>query len=247
MWDYVLLGIIQGIFEWIPISSEGVVAMVSQFLIKDLSSLDIALFLHLGTLLAVLIYFYKDFIDLLLIKDKEFFKFFVIVATISGAIGFFVYQISSSVIMGSGLLFLMGLGLIFTSYMQKKKIKINISKNTSAIIVGILQGISAIPGVSRSGSTVFGLSLSENNPEKILKQSYLISAPVVFGSSLYLFIKNPVLISQGWIAIIFSFIFGLLFLKIILSWAKNINFSLFTFLFGIICLIGACLSFILQL
>jgi undecaprenyl-diphosphatase len=145
--------------------------------------------------------------------------------------------------MGSGLLFLMGLGLILTSYMQKKEIKIKMSKNVSGIIVGILQGLSAIPGVSRSGSTIFGLSLSESDPGVILKQSYLISVPVVLGSSLYLFIKNPVLVSQSWIAVFFSFVFGLIFLRIILNWAKKINFSLFTFIFGIICLIGAIISF----
>lgn len=243
MWDLILLGIIQGIFEWIPISSEGVVALVSHFLVKDLNSLDLALFLHLGTMLAVLVYFFKDWVDLLLMKDKEFFKFFVIVTIISGSIGYFVYQVSSSIVMGSGLLFLMGLGLLLTSYMQKKEIKVKMSKNVSGIVVGILQGLSAIPGVSRSGSTIFGLSLSESDPGLILKQSYLISVPVVLGSSLYLFIKNPVMVSQSWIAVLFSFIFGLIFLRIILNWAKKINFSLFTLIFGIICLMGAIISF----
>ena len=247
MWDYVLLGIIQGVFEWIPISSEGVVAMVSQFLIKDLNSLDLAIFLHLGTLLAVLVYFKKEWIDLILIKDKDFFKFFIIVTIISGGIGYFIYQAAGSMIMGSGLLFLMGLGLLFTSFMQRKNINIRINKNYSAIIVGILQGLSAIPGVSRSGSTIFGLSLKEKDPEIILKQSYLISVPVVMGSSLYLFIKNPVLISQGWIALIFSFIFGIISLKIVLNWARKINFSFFTFIFGIICLIGGLISFYFKL
>ncbi len=247
MWEYILLGIIQGIFEWIPISSEGVLTLASSFLVKDLNALDLAIFLHLGTLLAVLVYFYKDWIDLILIKDKEFFKFFIIVTIFSGSIGYIFYQISGSIIMGSGLLFLMGIGLLFTSFVQGNKINIGINKTYSAIIVGILQGLSAIPGVSRSGSTIFGLSLSEKDPETILKQSYLISVPVVLGSSLYLFIKNPSLISQGWIALLFSFVFGFISLKIILSWAKKINFSMFTLVFGIICLIGAIISFYFKL
>lgn len=244
MWLYILLGTIQGIFEWIPVSSEGVVALISQFLIKDLDSLDLAIFLHLGTMFAVLIYFRKEWINLILIKDKEFFKFFIIVTIVSGSIGYFIYQLSGNIIMGSGLLFLMGFGLIFTSFMQRKKISIKINENYFPIIVGILQGLSSIPGVSRSGSTIFGLSLKEKDPETILKQSYLISVPVVIGSSLYLFIKNPILISQGWVALIFSFIFGIISLKIILSWARKINFSLFTLIFGLICICGACLSLI---
>jgi undecaprenyl-diphosphatase len=247
MWEYILLGIIQGLFEWIPVSSEGVLTLVSKFLVEDLNPLDLAIFLHLGTLLAVLVYFYKDWIDLILTKNKEFFKFFVIVTIISGAIGYVFYQISGNIIMGSGLLFLMGIGLFFTSFVQGNKINIGINKKYSAIIVGVLQGLSAIPGVSRSGSTIFGLSLFEKDPEMILKQSYLISVPVVLGSSLYLFIKNPVLVSEGWIALLFSFIFGLISLKFILDWAKKINFSMFTFVFGIICLIGAIISFYFKL
>lgn len=247
MWEYILLGIVQGIFEWIPVSSEGVLALVSKFLVEDLNPLDLAIFLHLGTMLAVLVYFYKDWIDLILTKDKDFFKFFVIVTIISGAIGYVFYQISGNIIMGSGLLFLMGIGLLFTSFVQGNKINIGINKKYSAIIVGVLQGLSAIPGVSRSGSTIFGLSFFEKDPETILKQSYLISVPVVLGSSLYLFIKNPILVSEGWIALLFSFIFGLISLKFILDWAKKINFSMFTLIFGIICLIGAMISFYFKI
>ena len=55
MLDYIVLGILQGIFEWLPISSEGIVALLSQFLQKG-NPVDVALFLHLGTLLVVLIY-----------------------------------------------------------------------------------------------------------------------------------------------------------------------------------------------
>ncbi|MCX6759322.1 MAG: hypothetical protein NT012_02050 [Candidatus Nealsonbacteria bacterium] len=54
MLDYAILGIIQGIFEWIPISSQGIVAIASQFLIKEVHPLEMALFLHLGTRLELL-------------------------------------------------------------------------------------------------------------------------------------------------------------------------------------------------
>jgi undecaprenyl-diphosphatase len=80
MWEYVLLGFLQGVFEWIPISSEGVVALFSSFLVKDFNSVDLALFLHLGTVLAVLVYFWRDWIDLITFKDKELLRFFIIVS-----------------------------------------------------------------------------------------------------------------------------------------------------------------------
>ncbi|MDD3170431.1 MAG: undecaprenyl-diphosphate phosphatase [Candidatus Pacebacteria bacterium] len=239
MWEYILLGALQGIFEWIPVSSEGVVALSSRFLAKDFNSVDLAIFLHLGTLLSLLVYFYKDWKDLILIKDKEFFKFFLIVTFVSGGLGYFVYRFSSAVILGSGLLFLTGVGLLLTSFLQKKKMELKIGKAASGVLVGLLQGLSALPGFSRSGSTIFGFSLTEKDPALILKQSYLVSGPIVLGSSLYLFLKNPALVSQGWIALVFSFLFGLLSLKVLLNWAKKIDFSLFTLIFGLLCLVGA--------
>jgi len=244
MWEYILLGFLQGVFEWIPVSSEGVVAVFSNFLIKDFNSVDLALFLHLGTVLAVLVYFWRDWVNLAFFKDKDFLRFFIIVTFISGTLGFFVYKMARDVSMGSGLLALTGLGLLLTSWFEKKKIKLNINKDLSSVIVGLLQALSAIPGVSRSGSTVFGLSLTESNPTEILKKSYIISVPVVLGSSLYLYIKNPVMASSSWIAIVFSFIFGILSLKLLLDFSKKVNFSKFTFIFGILCLIGALWQFL---
>lgn len=233
------MGFIQGVFEWIPVSSEGVVALFSSFLVKDFNSVDLALFLHLGTLFAVIVYFWKDWIDLISFKNKEFLRFFIIVTIVSGGLGFFVYKLAREIPIGSGLLALMGLGLLLTSWFQKKNIKLKINKDMSSVLVGLLQGLSAIPGVSRSGSTVFGLSLTESDPSLILKKSYLISVPVVAGSSLYLYLQNPEMASFSWPAIVSSFVFGLLSLKILLDISKKINFSIFTLVFGILCLIGS--------
>jgi len=87
MWEYILAGILQGIFEWLPISSEGIVALFTNFSLPEFNSIDFALFLHLGTLLAVVIYFWKDIRDLILLKDKNF-EIFIIVTFISGGLGF---------------------------------------------------------------------------------------------------------------------------------------------------------------
>lgn len=237
--DYIIAGVLQGIFEWLPVSSEGVVSLFSDFSLEQANNVDFALFLHLGTVLAVMIYFWKEIRDLILFKDKKFIKFFIIVTLISGGLGFFVYKFASDLGGGPWLLFLMGCGLFLTSWFQKKRIKIKMSENMLAIIVGLLQAITPIPGVSRSGATIFGLSLSEDNPEKILKTSYLISIPVVLGSNLYLYFKNPGMISQGvLIALVFSFIFGMITLKLLMGFSQKINFSKFTFIFGVLCFLG---------
>jgi len=244
MLEYIILGILQGIFEWLPVSSEGIVALFSNYFIKDLNAIDVAVFLHLGTFFAVLIYFHKDWIDILCFKKNELLKFLFITSFISGGIGFLIYSFAKEIIMGGGLLLLMGIGLLLTSYFQKKRIDFKLDKKYRPFIIGVLQGFSAIPGISRSGSTIFGLSLFGKDPFQILKLSYLLSAPLVFGSSLYLYLKNPEIITnERLLALIFSFVFGIITLKFLLSFAQKINFSLFTFIFGLLCILSGIASY----
>lgn len=246
MFEYIILGILQGIFEWIPVSSEGIVALFSNYFIKDLNVVDVAIFLHLGTFFSVLIYFWKDWLDLLKLKDVKFLKFFILTTIISGGIGFLLYDLSKEIVMGGGLLLLMGFGLLLTSFFQKRKINFNLDKKYGPFLIGILQGVSVVPGVSRSGSTIFGLSFFEKDPLKILKISYLLSAPIIVASSGYLYLKNPdILFDGGWVALIFAFIFGILTLKILFDLTKKINFSLFTLIFGILCILSGIIEYLI--
>jgi undecaprenyl-diphosphatase len=113
----------------------------------------------------------------------------------------------------------------------------------SAVVVGLLQSITAIPGVSRSGATIFGLSLTEHEPEKILRYSYLISIPVVLGAEIYLQKEQLVTFTpEVMVAVASSFFFGLISLKVLLGIAKKINFAKFTLFFGIICILGALIG-----
>jgi len=239
MIEYLILGIIQGVFEWIPISSEGIVALVADSF--NLQAIDIALFLHLGTLLAVLVYFYKDWIKVLTFKNNKLLKFIIISTIFSAIIGYLLYSVVN-IFIGSSLLLITGIGLLFTAFFHKKKRKFNISDNWLAVIVGAIQGLAVIPGLSRSASTIFGLSLKKENPKEILKYSYMISAPMVLGGSLYLFLKNPALVVNAWPALIMSFIIGLITLKIILKFCSKINFFKFAIGFAILCFIGFFIS-----
>ena len=245
MWEYVLLGALQGIFEWIPISSQGLMTIFSSFIVTDINSIDFSLFLHLGTMFAVLIFFRKDWINLILLRDKELLRFFIIASIVSLSLGFVVYKTIGDIAIGSGLLFLIGFGLLLTSWFQKKDIRLNMNKDFNSVIVGLLQGISVIPGVSRSGSTIFGLSLKENDPSEILKKSYIISLPAVAASTGYIFINNPSISSFPWIALLSSFVFGIISLKVLLDFSKKVNFSKITMTFGILCLIGGIIEWLI--
>jgi undecaprenyl-diphosphatase len=245
MWEYVLLGALQGIFEWIPISSQGLITIFSSFIVTDINSIDFSLFLHLGTMFAVLIFFRKDWINLILLRDKELLRFFIIASVVSLSLGFVVYKTIGDIAIGSGLLFLIGFGLLLTSWFQKKDIRLNMNKDFNSVLVGLLQGISVIPGVSRSGSTIFGLSLKENDPSEILKKSYIISLPAVAASTGYIFINSPSISSFPWIALLSSFVFGIISLKVLLDFSKKVNFSKITMTFGILCLIGGIIEWLI--
>jgi len=242
MLDYIVLGIIQGIFEWIPISSQGVVALASQFLIKEVRPLEIALFLHLGTLFAILIYFKKEWIEVLAFKNKNLLRFLVTSTVVSGIIGFILYKTIQDMAVGNTLLVLTGFGLLFTAFFNRVKKIWAISPDKLAVIAGILQGLAVIPGLSRSGATIFGLSLGKLKPGQILKISYMMSAPAVLGLAGFLFFKNPVLISESWPALVFSFLTGLLTLDFLLKAANKIDFFKFALIFALFCFLGAALE-----
>ena len=245
MLDYVILGIIQGFFEWIPVSSEGIVALSSQFLVKEVNPVEMALFLHLGTFFAVLLYFWKDWINVLKLKDLALLRFLIISTIVSGVVGFGFYFLVKDIVVGSGLLLLTGFGLLITAFFHKSKKTFGIGFNKLPIIAGILQGLAVVPGLSRSGATIFGLSLGNLDPKLILKLSYMMSAPVVLAMAVFLGIENPVLVSKSYPALIFSFLAGLVSLRILLKFAEKINFFKFALIFSLLCFLGAGLEILI--
>jgi len=245
MWHYILLGTIQGIFEWIPISSEGIVVFLSQFLIREINAIDIALFLHLGTFFVVLVYFRKDWKQVFSLKNPKLLRFLIIATIVSLAIGYPLYTIIKNVATGAILLLIMGFGLLITAcFHRPRKFDLGLDKGSSklAIIVGFLQGLAVIPGLSRSGSTIFGLSIGKLSPYQILKISYMMSAPVILSSTAYLLLKNPVLI-EGWPSLISSFLVGIFSLSFLMKVAERINFRVFALIFAVLCFVGGTITF----
>lgn len=267
--QYLILGVFQGIFEWLPISSQGVVALTGQFFELTVNPISMGLFLHLGTVVAVLIYFRKDWKEIITFKKPDLLKFLVIVTVISLALGYPLYHLIKETVFGALLLLLTGFGLLLTAFFHKKR-NVFASQPASqqgsepesqpraeptnvfdfknrkmASSLGLLQALSVIPGVSRSAVTIFGLSLKGASPKDILKISYLLSAPVGLASGVYLFLQEPNLANDAWLALMASFLVGILFLHFLLRIAGKINFFKFTLIFSILCLLGAFLSFMI--
>ena len=243
MIEYILLGFIQGVLEWLPISSEAFIVIVSQIFSVEANYIDVALFLHLGTLMAVVTYFYKDWIDILLLRNRDLFRF-ILYATIASIVtGLPTYLLIREAAIGPYILLIIGLGFIVTTILNKWSghgIGRGVDQRKLAVMTGLLQGIAVIPGISRSAITMFSLSMGRLKPHEILKLSYLISVPVVVLSTIYLTINTPVVL-KAWPALPTAYITGLATLKTLLAIARKLKTYILTLILAIITLSGAVL------
>ncbi|MDD3374107.1 MAG: undecaprenyl-diphosphate phosphatase [Candidatus Omnitrophica bacterium] len=261
MWiENIILGIAQGIGEWLPISSEGLIALIkiNFFSGENLFSIiKLALFLHLGTFCAAFVYFRKDVLSLLKAlffyktaeeKNKKLLTFLIISTTISGLLGFGLITLLSQIenqIRLSGKIITAGVGilLLLTALLQirtKKTGSRNISdlKKTDAIILGFIQGFAVLPGLSRSGTTVAALLLKKFDKTVALKLSFLMSLPIVLIGNIFLGIKYFEFSFEALAGFLFSFIFGLLTIHLLFKIAEKVNFGYFILFFGILTIIS---------
>ncbi|MEA1993782.1 MAG: undecaprenyl-diphosphate phosphatase [Euryarchaeota archaeon] len=233
-----LLGIVQGVTEWLPVSSSAQVTIVGSLTEMTIQeAFSFALFLHFGTLMAVLVKF----------RDIKLYltRFIVIATAVTGVIGvplYFFVQYSGeliSVIIGVSLI-LTGLILRF-SQRQFGTTRYEESTSMDSFIAGFFQGFSILPGISRSGVTVSSLLFRGFSQEEALKISFLMSVPAVIGGIILDAVKNPELLvfhSQYIvIGIIFAFFAGYLAMDVLLKVAKKVPFDLFCIAFGILTLV----------
>ncbi len=244
MIEQLVLGTIQGIAEWLPVSSEGLLVLTQTHFFgqKDLSDfISQALFLHLGTFLAALVYFRKEIITLP--KNKKLVRFLILTTLISGLLAFSILKIidgieSQFLLTGKTITLITGLLLLITGFLQKKskskgKREQKDLKTKDGLILGLIQGLAALPGLSRSGSTVAILLLLGFSKTESLKLSFLMSLPIVFLGNLVLnlsYFSTPAL----WWGLLASFVFGLLTIHLLLKLAQKINFGKFVIFLGLL-------------
>jgi undecaprenyl-diphosphatase len=238
----IIAGLLQGIFEWLPISSQGNIigALFLFFNTNPEEALQIAVMLHIGTLLAAIIYFKKEIKEMLFTKRKEketqqMLKF-IIIATIATAITAVPSYLLLEKILGTSIalvLLLLAVLLIITGLIQlfRKKIGNGEVNWKNAILTGLGQGFSVLPGVSRSGTTTSVLLFRGFEPEKAFRVSFLMSIPAVLLAELgYGIIKGFIINEMALLAMIIAFIIGLASMDLLIKMAKKINFAYFCFL-----------------
>lgn len=255
MLEYAILGIVQGITEWLPVSSKAILILL-QIKFGWQGTLDemirLALFLHMGTFFAALIYLRRDVGALLRgLAGKEegphikkMITFLIITTLISGVLGYILLISAERAserleLTGSGLTLCIGLLLLITASLQLKS-KGQVHKKpedltlTDGIILGFAQALAALPGLSRSGMTVSALLLRKFEDDTALRLSFLMSLPIVLAGNIALNISHLAFSGPLFVGLFFSFIFGIATIHVLLTVARKINLGYFTLVFGLV-------------
>lgn len=261
MLELIVLGIIQGISEWLPVSSEGLLFLVKANFFgggEIEAVLKQALFLHLGTFLAASVYLRKDVIRLLKAfldkknasyADWKTISFLVWTTLISGLMGIliinFLSGVESEFEMSSKLINLgIGILLLVTAFLQIKSSKDGGKypadlRRKDGIFLGFMQGLAALPGLSRSGLTVSGLLLRRFDEYYALRLSFLMSLPIVLAGNIVLNLEALTTFSlESFAGLAASFVFGILTIGGLLKIAEKVNFGYFVFGFAALLLLS---------
>jgi undecaprenyl-diphosphatase len=258
----ILVGMIQGITEWLPISSSGFLALIfaNFFQITDLSViLQSILWLHLGTFFAALIYFRKDVAHLLISlfhykksdkPTKKTLNFLIISTIISGIIGLIIilglgmYE-DKFTLTGKTISLAVGILLLITGILQLRVNKhdsglrkLKNLNHSDSLLLGFAQGLSSLPGLSRSGITVSTLMLRKFNDTTALRLSFLMSLPIVLIGNIFINLPDFGVTPLSVWGIIFSFLFGLLTIHALMKLSKKINFGWFVLIFAILMILS---------
>ena len=194
-----ILGLIQGLTEFLPVSSSGHLVLFSNFMNFEQSGIAFDVFVHIGTLFSVLIAFRAELRQMIIApfavwlqksEDKELKEFlnwdiFVVVATIPAVIvGLFfkdtIEHAFTSVLVVYSMLMVTGLLMFLTRFLKERQTPLGYG---NSFVIGIAQAFAILPGISRSGSTIFtGLAFGIDRV-KAAKFSFIISIPAILGAA----------------------------------------------------------------
>lgn len=238
--EQIVLGAVQGITEWIPISSKSVVSLAGKLFFGTSISQSVvnALFLHIGTFLAALIYFRKE-IRRIITSDRKTLGFMIVATFFTGLVGvpllalFVNFSLNDA--LASLLIGVLLLGLFFLYRMQKIKGEKKVPSAGDGVWAGMSQGLSAVPGISRSGITLFTLLQRKFSLEKAFELSFIMSLPAVAGVQILLpMLKSGFTVTLEMLAGCFtSFIVGLATIGWLMKFAKKSEFSKAVLVLGI--------------
>ena len=266
---YIIIALVQGIGEILPISSSGHLIIIQSIFGLKTNDLTFEIFLHLASLIALIIYFRKKLINIISSFIKYIFNkdarkkeeissnykivIKIIIATIPASLlgllleDFIAKHLSKMWIIGVFLL--LTSALLYTSTKIKRNKTLNELSYFESFVIGIFQCIGILPGVSRSGSCIVGASSQKLNQKDAAEFAFLLALPIMLGSTIinikdiYILLSNKDLLLPYLIAFIITLLITYLSLKAFLKIIAKQKLSIFS----IYCFIVGMLSIILDL
>jgi undecaprenyl-diphosphatase len=246
--EAVVSGIIQGLTEFLPVSSSGHLVLAHSFLGSKEPEIFFDVCLHFATMASILIFFRKE-VRLLFTPEGRNWRKYIAIGTIPAILAGLLFEKHVTLLFAdpravSGMLLFTAAALIPAQIALSKKNSADTEiGNGRALMIGLAQAVAIIPGLSRSGFTISAGLSSGISPEKSFRFSFLLSIPIVAGATLYkaagvLFLGKdggtlsfPVFASGMTFAFLFG-LAGLLFLRKAVMFRKIWIFSVYCFVVG---------------
>ncbi|HTE44004.1 MAG TPA: undecaprenyl-diphosphate phosphatase [Gemmatimonadaceae bacterium] len=235
VWHSIVLGIVEGVTEFLPVSSTAHLILASRALkLQETEFLkSFQIIIQLGAILSVVVLYWAKF------WNWEIFKKLVVAVIPTGVIGLTVYKVLKSYLLGNipvvlGALVLGGLVLIlFGKFDGRPDREADFAEITyrKALLIGLFQAIAIIPGVSRSAATILGGAALGISKRTIVEFSFMLAVPTMIAASGLELVKNRGALSGNFgllaVGFIVSFITAIIAIKSFLSFLKTRNFSSF--------------------
>ncbi|MEE8299508.1 MAG: undecaprenyl-diphosphate phosphatase [Thermodesulfobacteriota bacterium] len=243
----IILGAIQGITEFFPVSSTAHLVLLPWFFSWTDQGLPFNVALHMGSLIAIIYYFWRDWI--LIIKEflqsvlKGSFEgrpngktgLYLVIATVPGALAGLLFEEYAAGLLRHPLsiafsLSFFGVILYFSDRVSKKNKTVGEMNIVDCIIIGLSQALAIIPGVSRAGITITGAMFRNLNREEAAKFSFLLGAPLIAGAGVFeaRHLEYSAVMSVPFIAgVLASAVFAFLAIKYLLRFVRKSSYTVF--------------------
>ncbi len=241
--EAIILGLVQGLTEFLPVSSSGHLVLTQALFGLDEPGVTLEVMLHVGTLFSVFWVFRRDFIELFNFHRDRRQRYFILMLILgvipTGLIGFFFSgytdALFSSTLLVGFMLLITGTILKLLTIIPAGLKSVEKMNYKDALWIGILQGMAVIPGISRSGSTIAAALWRGLDRETAVRYSFMLSAPVIFGASLFEFremlqvgVESEMIINYL-VGGVFSFFAGVLAIRTFIKLLREQKFYLFAF------------------
>ena len=239
--DAVILGLLQGLTEFLPISSSGHLVLAQELLGVNSEGVTFEILVHLGSLLAIFIYFRSKLWSLtlsLFSKDKASHKkeiLFLAMATVPAALvgvffESFIDSVFSSALFTSSMLIVTGFILLSTRLTSTGSQEVD---GKRAILIGLAQSLAILPGISRSGSTIAIGLLLKIEPSKAAEFSFLLAIPAIIGATIFKF--DDILASDSDMMLVYlagammAFVSSLAAIRLLMALIRKGRFEYFAY------------------